>query len=219
MTRRLAQVEEDSFVERSAVTVAQYARHWIKDIAPAKVSPKTLERYGELVEKHIVPKLGAVALQKLDGPRLDAFYAELRTKGRLDGKGGLAPLTVLHIHRLLSQILSSAVKAPKLRSSPMEAVQTTPKAKQEEVQILTDAEVKALFTHLAGRIIYLPVLLAFSTGMRRGEVLGLRWRDLDLATGKVQVAQVLELTTVRRCREGAQDRSQPPHHSPAPSRR
>lgn len=194
LTRRLAQVEEGTFVERSAVTVEQYARHWIGNIAPAKASAKTLERYSELVEKHIIPRLGTIALQKLDGPRLDAFYNELRTSGRLNGKGGLAPLTVLHIHRLLSQILSSAVKAQKLRSSPMAAVQVAPRAKQEEVGILTDDELAALLGHLQGRTIYAPVLLAYSTGMRRGEVLGLRWRDLDFDAGKVQVAQVLELT-------------------------
>lgn len=194
LTKRLAEVDEGSFVERSATTVGQYARHWISSIAPAKVSPKTLERYTELVEKHIIPRLGATALQRLDGPRLDAFYTELRTAGRLDGKGGLAPLTVLHIHRLVSQILSSAVKARKLRSSPMEAVQTTPKAKQEEIQILTDAELAALLGHLQGRTLYVPVMVAVATGMRRGEVLGLRWKDIDLASAALSVAQVLELT-------------------------
>lgn len=194
LTKRLAEVDEGSYVERNSTTLAQYARHWITSIASARVSAKTLERYGELVEKHIVPRIGTIALQKLDGPRLDAFYSELRTSGRLNGNGGLAPLTVLHIHRLLSQILSSAVKARKLRSSPMEAVQVTPKATQEEVQILTDDELAALLGHLKGRTIYVPVLLAYSTGMRRGEVLGLRWRDVNIDAAKVQVVQVLELT-------------------------
>jgi hypothetical protein len=86
LNRRLHQVEEGSFVERSAVSVADYARHWMSAIAPSKASAKTLERYGEIVEQHIIPRLGKVALQKLDGTMIDEFYTHLRTEGRRDGK-------------------------------------------------------------------------------------------------------------------------------------
>ena len=67
------------------------------------VAARTRERYGALIERHIGPQLGAIRLQKLDGPTIDGFYAHLGRAGRLDGKGGLAPQTVKHIHRLLSQ--------------------------------------------------------------------------------------------------------------------
>lgn len=127
LTKRLNQIEEGTFVERSAVTVADYARHWMRAIAPAKASAKTLERYGEFIEQQIVPRLGNVVLQKLDGTRIDEFYQHLRIAGRRDGKGGLAPSTIQHLHRLLTQILASAVKAKKLRQTPMSAVQTVPR--------------------------------------------------------------------------------------------
>lgn len=194
LNKRLNQVEEGSFVERSATTVAEYARHWMKAIAPAKASAKTLERYGEIVELHIVPQIGKTALQKLDGTKIDEFYTHLCSAGRRDGKGGLAAQTVTHIHRLLSQILTSAVKARKLRTSPMEAVQTTPKVRREEIQVLDDKELATLLKHLKGRPIYMPVLVAASTGMRRGEVLALRWKDIDLERATLQVAQVVEQT-------------------------
>jgi len=194
LNKRLHQVEEGSFVEKSIATVTEYARHWLASIAPAKAAPKTLERYGEIVEKHIVPQIGKVPLQKLDGPRIDAFYAHLRENGRADGKGGLSAQTVQHIHRLLSQIMSSAVKARKLRQSPMEAVQTTPKVRREEIQVLDDAELAALLRNMKGRSIYMPVLMAASTGMRRGEVLALRWKDINLDRAMLQVAQVAEET-------------------------
>ncbi|RWI90535.1 MAG: site-specific integrase [Mesorhizobium sp.] len=194
LSRRLNQVEEGSYVEKTAATVAEYCQHWLKTIAPSKASAKTLERYREIVDQHIVPTLGATALQKLDGPKIDTFYATLRTAGRRDGKGGLSPQTVLHIHRLLSQILASAVKAKKLRSSPMEAVQTTPKVRKEEIQVLDDKELAGLLKHLKGRSIYMPVLMAAATGMRRGEVLALRWKDIDLNRATLQVVQVVEET-------------------------
>ena len=134
LAKRLAERGEGQLVERSTANVADYARHWLSAIAPANASGKTLERYGELIEKHIIPNLGPGALQKLDGTRIDTFYTTLGKTGRCDGKGGLSPQTVRHIHRLLSMILASAVKAKKLAVSPMGAVQTTPKVRRPRIQ-------------------------------------------------------------------------------------
>lgn len=194
LSRRLAQVDEGEFVAKSATTVTEYCRFWLKSIAPAKASAKTLERYGEIVEKHIVPRLGATTLQKLDGSRIDEFYNHLRSDGRLDGKGALSAQTVLHIHRLLSQVLASAVKAKKVRHSPMEGVQTTPKVRREEIQVLTDDEQIALLRYMKTTPIYMQVLIATATGMRRGEILGLRWADILFDRNELKVAQVLEQT-------------------------
>lgn len=193
--KRLTEVYEAQFVERSAKTVADYANHWITNVAPVNTSNKTRERYQELIAQHVIPRLGTIPLQKLDSNMIEAFYARLRTAGRKDGKGGLSPQTVLHVHRLLSQILSSAVFAKKLPHSPMLRVQTAPKAPRErEIQILLDPEVVSLYRHLKGKPLYLPVVTAGSTGIRRGELLGLRWKDVDLAAGTLQVAQVVEQT-------------------------
>lgn len=195
LTNKLAEFADGQLIEQSTVTVAEYARHWIEAIAPARTSDKTRERYVEIIEKNIIPRLGSIALQRLDGASIDDFYAHLRTNGRRDGKGGLAAQTVQHIHRLLSQILRSAVTAQKLRQSPMVAVQTTPKVRRKEIQVLDDKDLAALFRHLKGRPLYMPVLLASSTGMRRGEVLALRWQDVDFERTTLRVAQVVEQTT------------------------
>src|SRR5262245_22574536 len=193
LAKRIAERGEGQLVERNSLTVAEYARHWLTVIAPAKASGKTRERYGELIEKQIAPHLGTVPLQKLDGPCLDAFYAHLAKAGRLDGKGGLSPQTVRHVHRLLSQILRSAVKAGKLRTSPMAAVQTVPKVRRADIEVLEGGELAALLRYLKGRPLYVPVLLAAATGMRRSEVLGLKWHDVNLEAAKLQVTQVAEL--------------------------
>ncbi len=208
LARRLSDIAEGAFVERSVVTVTEYARHWLETIAPARTCAKTRERYEEIIDKHIIPQLGVTALQKLDGPRIDKFYRQLRTAGRRDGKGGLAPQTCQHIHRLLSQILASAVKAQKLRLSPMLGVQTAPKIRREEIQVLNDDELAALFKRLKGRPLYMPVLLAASTGMRRGEILALRWKDVELDKATLQVAQVVEFVGgVMALKEPKTDRS------------
>lgn len=193
LAKRITEHAEGQLVERTALPLASYARHWLEVIAPTKTSGKTRERYAELIEKHILPNIGNIEIQKLDGTRIDAFYAKLGKSGRLDGKGGLSAQTVRHIHRLLSQILSSAVKAGKLRQSPMVAVQTTPKVRKPDIQVLSEDELAALLQHLKGHTLYMPVLLAASTGMRRGEVLGLRWCDVVLDKSTLQISQVVEL--------------------------
>lgn len=85
------------------------------------------------------------------------------------------------------------MKGKKLRQSPILDVQTTPKARKAEIQVLDDEQLAALFRYLEGRPLYMPVLLAASTGMRRGEVLAVRWCDIDLDRAELQVAQVAEL--------------------------
>ena len=187
----IAERGEGQLVQRNTVTVAEYAEHWITAIAPANTSGKTRERYAEFVRKQIVPHLGNIELQKLDGSRIDAFYAHLIKAGRLDGGGGLSPQTVRHIHRVLSLICKSAVKAGKLRVTPIEAVQTAPKVRRAEVQVLDANDLERLLNHVEGGPLYMPVLLAVSTGLRRSELLALRWQDINLEKATLQVAQVI----------------------------
>jgi integrase len=193
LAKRLNELSEGRYVRQTVETVATYAEHWLENIAPADRSASTVERYATLLRAHILPGLGDVPLQKLDGPALDRFYAKLRKDGRRDGKA-LSSMTVRHVHRLLSQLLSSAVKAKKLPKSPMTDLQTKPsKAKAKKVDVLDDDELAKLLEHLRGGWLYLPSLLAANTGLRRGEVLGLRWRDIDFTKSTLTVTQSAEI--------------------------
>jgi integrase len=90
--------------------------------------------------------------------------------------------------------LASAVKAKKLARSPIADIETAPKAKRrDKIEVLDEAQLAALLDHLKGHWLYMPSLLAASTGLRRGEVLGLRWRDVDLEKGTLQVTQAVEV--------------------------
>ena len=176
---------EGSYVARTVETVS-YCRHWIENIAPTSRAAITLERYNTLLRAHIIPGLGAIELQKLDGTAIDKFYASRREMG-------LASLTLRHIHSLLGQIFASAVKAKKLIRSPTADIQTKPKAKRrDKIEVLDEAELAALLDHLKGHWLYTPTLLAASTGLRRGEVVGLRWQDIDMKLGTLQVTQAVE---------------------------
>jgi integrase len=107
---------------------------------------------------------------------------------------GLAPLTQHHIHSLLRQVLASAVKAKRITRSPISDIETKPKAKRrDKIEVMDEDELAMLLDHLKSHWLYVPTLVAASTGLRRGEVLGLRWRDIDFAKGTLQVTQAVEL--------------------------
>jgi integrase len=198
LTRLLNQVDDGSHVEPSKETLADFAEYWLTAVAPIKAkSAKTLERYRELIDGHIIPHLGATRLQKLRGSKIDEFYLLLRTSGRKDGNGGLAEQTIIHIHCRLSALLSAAMKAGKVRTNPMERALAKPAARADdsrEIRVLNDKERKTFLERIRGTAIHTPTLLALGTGLRRGEVLGLRWGDIDLEAGKLHVRKSLEQT-------------------------
>ena len=187
LAKRLNEFAEGRYVAPTVETVETYAKHWLENIAPASRAAITVERYATLIRAHIIPGLGSTELQKLDGSAIDRFYASRREKG-------LAALTLHHIHSVLRQVLASAVKAKKLARSPIADIETAPKAKRrDKIEVLDEAELTDLLNHLRGHWLYMPTLVAASTGLRRGEVLGLRWRDIDFTKGTLQVTQALEV--------------------------
>jgi integrase len=148
-------------------------------------APLTVERYRTLITAHIVPGLGGVTLQA-------------QTQGRRDGKG-LSPMTLRHVNALLSQVLKSAVMANLIAQSPIARAQTKPKKpKRSKIEVLDESELVVMLDHLKGHWLYMPVLIAAYTGLRRGEVLGLRWRDIDLLKGTLQVSQAVEVIGGKR---------------------
>ena len=196
LAKRINELSEGRYVAPTVETVETYALHWLENIAPVDRCPATVARYRTIITAHIIPQLGTVALQDLDGKAIDKFYAHLRTKGHRYG-GGLSSMTVNHIHRRLSQILASAVKARKLARSPLSDIQTKPKPKRKKIEILDEAELAALLAYLKGRPLYMQAMLAAYTGLRRGEVLAMRWKDIDFPKATLRVSQALEAVNGR----------------------
>jgi integrase len=135
-----------------------------------------------------------MAVRQLTPTHIEAFEAQLQRDGHVKGRKagqGLAAQTVLHVHRTLSQALAHAVKAGVLLKNPAEQVKP-PRPPRKEIAILSKAEVATLLHAAEGSLLYLPVLVAVTTGMRRGELLGLRWSDIDLKAARLTVNQSLE---------------------------
>ena len=151
-------------------------------------SPKTLERYGELAERQIIPHLGAHKLQHLKPEHVQQWH------GTLIGEG-LSPRTVGHAHRVLQLVLQCSVKNGTAARN-VAAVHKPPKVEQTEIEILTADQITDVRTKLEGHALYPIASLALATGMRRGELLALQWGDVDLDSGTLRVERSLEETKV-----------------------
>jgi integrase len=176
-----------TLVQPSRRTVASFlVEEWLPAVRMAGLRDSTWASYRMNVEKHLVPWLGAIELQRLSPTQLNAFYRELLTKGRRNAAGGLAPKTVRYIHSILHRALRDAVRWGYVVRNVADAADP-PKAKTPEMRVWTPAQLRAFLDHVQDDRLYAAWLLAATTGMRRGEILGLRWRDLDLDAGRVAV--------------------------------
>jgi integrase len=152
----------------------------------AGLRDSTWVSYRMNVQKHLVPGLGAVELQRLTPAQLNVFYRELLTRGRRNTAGGLAPKTVRYIHSILHRALRDAVRWGFVVRNVADAADP-PKPKTPEMRVWSPAQLRVFLDHVRTDRLYAAWLLAATTGMRRGEILGLRWSDLDLEAGRVAV--------------------------------
>ena len=190
----LGAVDQGRYADPGKMTVGGWLEQWLAE-AKHGVSPKTHERYTEIVNKHLVPALGALPLAKLAPVHIQSYYSDALKSGRLDGKGGLSAQTVRHHDRALNTALKRARRLRLIAVNPAEDV-ARPKVEKRELSIPDQDEFSRLFTVAATTRMYVPAALTLATGMRRGELLALRWSDIDLDAGTLQVVRSLEQTRV-----------------------
>jgi integrase len=188
--RRLAEVgasmQRGAYVEPSNLTVATFlVDEWLPAIE-ATVRASTFFSYSGHVRRHVVPRIGGLRLQDLTGGRLNAFYATLLSEGRRDGSS-LAPATVRRVYATLHRALGDAVRWGRLVRNPADAADPPQAASQSDKKVWTASELERFLGYLEGDRLRPAFLVAALTGMRRGEVLGLRWDDLDLDAGYLSV--------------------------------
>jgi integrase len=194
LNRLLSRRNEGTYIDPTKMTVGEYLQHWLVVHVDRRVAAKTAARHRGIVQHQIAPRLGNVPMRKLTAVHIEAFEANLQREGYVKGRKrgqGLTAQTVLHLHRTLSQALAHAVKTGVLFKNPAEQVKP-PRPTSREIAILTKPEVATLLRAAEPTWLYLPVLVAVTTGMRRGELLGLRWSDIDLKAARLTVNQSLE---------------------------
>ena len=190
LARFLNEAHNGTLIEPSKVTVAEYLRTWLNNAH--ELSPKTAERYRRLAEQQIIPHLGAVQLQKLKPSQVQDWHGLIMKAGGKDGRA-LSARTVGHAHRVLHRALQRAVENETL-SRNVASVIRPPNVEAQEVEILSANEIRVVLARLEGHALHPIVALALATGMRRGELLALRWEDVDLDGAKVRIERSLEET-------------------------
>jgi integrase len=190
LVRLIATANTGDYVDPSKATLGDFLDRW-EIWAATQVSAKTLERYSQLLRHHVRPHLGRAPIQKLRTIDFAELYGKLQA-AKPDG-AGLAPRTVGHVHRLLHRILGQAVKWTIITRNPVSAAEP-PRVSGAEIQILAPGQIKHVLAALRGRRLYPVAVIALATGMRRGEIVALRWGDVDLDGGKIRVERSLEET-------------------------
>ena len=177
---------------RSTLTVGEYLTQWLTH-AKANVAPQTYRRYRQIVEGDLVPDLGRIRLTDLSALQVQGFLARSLGRKCKNRERTLSPQTVLHYHRLLRRALHQAVRWQLLAKNPCDLVDP-PRAQHVEMTALGEKQLVSLLTAIRHSRLYAPTLLAATSGLRRGEILGLRWSEVDLDTGRMQVVRSLQET-------------------------
>jgi integrase len=188
LNEAIAAVQGGTFVEPSKRTVRSFLlEEWLPAVQVANLRPGTWENYRIHVQAHIVPALGTVERQRLSPAQLNAFYRYLLAEAGKLGQG-LAPKTVRNIHNILHRALKDAVRWGYLVRNVAEAADP-PKGKSAEMRVWSPDQLRAFLEHVREDHLYAFWLLIATTGMRRGELAGLRWADVDLDAGRLSVRQ------------------------------
>jgi integrase len=195
LRRLLRTLDTGEHVDPTRMTVGGWLAQW-HEAKREEVSPKTHERYGEIVNNFLIPALGALPLAKLTPSQIEKAYSDWATGGRRDSKpGGLSPRTRRYIHVVLKSALSRAVEQQLLARNPAGILsKRLPKVERREMVTLAPEQSAQLLETIKHTRTYWPVLIALATGMRRGEVLALRWKHVDLDRETLRVMQSLEQT-------------------------
>lgn len=185
-TQLLAELHQGTLIEPSKLTLQEYLREWMKTYVEPNLSPTTNDGYRVNIEKHIIPNIGHIRLQELSPLHLQRLYKDKLNNGRVDGKGGLSAKSIIYIHRNIREALDHALRMQLIPRNVADLV-TLPKAKPFKSEVYDEEQIKSLVLVAKGTDMELPVALAAALGLRRGELLGLRWENVDLEKRTISV--------------------------------
>lgn len=189
LAKALDRVHTGTFVDAGHLTIGAYLEQWLEGIRTS-VRAKTAFSYEDTLRAYVIARIGSARLVDLTAPRIVALYGELLKSGSRRGPGGLSARTVAYTHRVFSHALKDAVRASLLMRNPAELVRP-PRAARSVTSTWTAEQTGAFLRGVNGdRLRALWALLA-TTGMRRGEALGLHWEDVDLDAGTVTIRRAL----------------------------
>lgn len=181
---RLAQaIREQSelgFVTGPRQTLAQYLTHWCDNVKAARLKPRTMERYRGVIRSHVIPAIGHLTLAKVTPQHLERLYAQMR----------VSPASIRYTHQVLHSAFAHALRVRVISRNPAAGV-APPKPSQREMLYLDPAEARAFLGAVVDDPLGPLYALALTSGLRLGELLALRWSDVDLSHATLAVRHTL----------------------------
>jgi len=205
MATVLADQARGTFLRPSKVTLGQFLLDEWLPAKRASLRPSTARSYEQIIRTSIVPNLGSMALADIDGSALNTLYGYLLTDGRTETRrnlgSGLSAKTVRNVHGVLTRALRDAVRWGRILRNPCDAADP-PRGASPEMTAWSSSQLAEFVWSVADHRLSAIWRLIATTGLRRGEVLGLRWTDVDLANGKMTIrstrirhGQIIESST------------------------
>ena len=153
-----------------------------------QIRPSTLHNYSLAMQRYVIPRIGGQQLGRGHAGDVECSVRRLARDWSLGGLDGLSPKTVKEVHTILHKALHDAVRWGRLGRNPADLADP-PAARSPEMQVWSAEQLRKFVKSVEGDRLYAMWLMYATTGMRRGEVLGLRWRDVDHQNGRIAVVQ------------------------------
>lgn len=183
MQKALYEQKQGTLLTGSQQTIKQYLEHWLEDVHKSSIRISTYVRYRGLIDQHILPSLGFIQLQKLSPQQVQALYARKLREA-------LSARSVRILHAVLHKALDTAVRTNLVTRNVCNAV-TPPRMTKYEIQPLSEEQAHMLLAVAHGHRLEALLTLALTTGMRRGELLALRWHDINFDHKSLQIVRTV----------------------------
>ena len=191
--KKLENINTGSFINPSDLTVSQYfLDRWLENHKKPYIALTTYEGYKFTITKHLIPTLGKIRLQDLRADHLENYFNQKRKNGRLDNKkGGLSENSLKKHYVLINEGLKRAVKLKLIKYNPAQAIDS-PQPEKYKAPVMNEIDLLKILNVLKeDYFMYVFVKTALKTGMRRSELLGLEWNDVDFKKGFIKVRKTL----------------------------
>ena len=192
LKKALVEAGQIDFTKSGKYTVGTWMDEWFENVAKIKVRPSSHQTYRGYIDNHIKPNIGNIPLEKLTTMDLQKLYRTLLTKGRVERieaenqPSGLSAKTVRNINQVISSALDLAVAQKIIPSNPTDACEL-PKVEHREMQTIPKEQLQAFLAEARATGVYEMYYIDLATGLRRGELLGLKWQDIDWKKGIIKV--------------------------------
>ena len=192
LKKALADSQRLDLAKQGKYTVGTWMDAWFENVAKIKVRPSSHQTYRGSIDNHIKPNIGNIPLEKLTTMELQKLYRKLLTSGRVERieaenqPKGLSAKTVRNIHQVISSAMDLAVAQKIILENPTNAC-SLPRVEHKEMQTISAEQLQVFLEEAKRSGVYEMYYIELSTGLRRGELLGLKWEDIDMKQGIIQV--------------------------------